>query len=189
MENLRDFAKRSNDAYDVPHSFTGYEPNILAFNELNDSQGPFSYMSPSSDLDMDDNALGKMLTEAHRGQADYCDSEGMSVSQSSLSVAFDRTGKPVGERDVDQSIGFGVTRNTYSAHGKFYGNTQAERMVDRTGKPVERISSDAQIRTLLDEQRQMIIAETARKSVITKSKQLMQKKNAEFYEKNYGVSK
>ena len=25
MENLRDFAKRSNDAYDVPHSFTGEE--------------------------------------------------------------------------------------------------------------------------------------------------------------------
>ena len=68
---------------------------------------------------MDDATLGKLLTEAHRGQADYCDPEGMSVSQSSLSVVFDRTGKPVGERDVDQSIGSGDTRNTYSAHSKF----------------------------------------------------------------------
>ena len=64
----------------------------------------------------------------------------------------------VGERDVDQSIGFGVTRNTYSAHSKFSENTQAEKVVDRTGKPVGESSSNAQIRTLLDEQRQMIIA-------------------------------
>ena len=57
------------------------------------------------------------------------------------------------------TIGFGVTRNTYSAHSKFSENTQAEKVVDRLGKPEERDSSNAQIRTLLDEQRQMIIAE------------------------------
>ena len=84
---------------------------------------------------MDDVTLGKMLTEAHRGQADYCGPEGMSVSQSSSSV-FDGSGKPDGERNVDQSVSFGVTRNTYSAHSKFSENTQAEKMVDRTGKPV-----------------------------------------------------
>ena len=87
-----------------------------------------------------------------------------SVSQSSLSVVFDRTRKPVGERNVDQSSGFGVTRNTYSAHSKFSENTQAEKVVDRTGKPVAENSSNAQIRTLLDEQRQMIIAEYCEKS-------------------------
>ena len=80
-----------------------------------------------------------------------------------MSVVFDRTGKPDGERDVDQSIGFGVTRNPYSAHSKFSENTQAEKVVDRTGKPEERDSSNAQIRTLLDEQRQMIIAEYCEK--------------------------
>ena len=53
----------------------------------------------------------------------------------------------------------GVTRNTYSAHSKFSENTQAEKVVDRTGKPVGENSSNAQIRTLLDEKRQMIIAE------------------------------
>ena len=65
----------------------------------------------------------------------------------------------MGERKIDQSIGFGVTRNKYSAHSKFSAITQAEKMVDRTGKPVGESSSNAQIRTLLDEQRQMIIAE------------------------------
>ena len=142
---------------------TGYEPNDMVFSELGDSQGSFSYITQSSDLDMDDVTLGKLLTEAHRGQADYRNPEGVSVSQSSLSVVFDRTGKPVGERNVDQSIGFGGTRNTYRAHSKFSGNTQAEKVVDRTGKPVGENSSNAQIRTLLDEQKQMIIAESCEK--------------------------
>ena len=50
-------------------------------------------------------------------------------------------------------------------------------------------SSCAQIRTLLDEQRQMLSQNIARKLIITNSKQLEPKKNAEFYEKNYGASK
>ena len=139
MQNLRTSAnKGSNDANDVSTSLTGYEPNYMAFSELGDSQSSFSYITPSSDQDIDDATLGKLLTEARRGQADYCDPEGVSVSQSSLSVVFDRTGKPpVGERDVDQSIGFGVTRNTYSAHSKFSENTQAEKVFDRSGKPEE----------------------------------------------------
>ena len=136
----------------------------MAFSELSDSQGSFSYIIPSSDQDLDDVTLGKLLTEAHRGQADYCEPEGVSVSQTSSSVVFDRAGKPAGERDVDQSIGFGVTRNTYSAHSKFSEkNTQAEKVVDGSGKPEERDSSNAQIRTLLEEQRQMIIAEYCEK--------------------------
>ena len=101
--------------------------------------------------------LGKMLTEAHRGQADYCEPEACQFSQSSLSVVFDGSGKPDGERNVDQSVVFGVTRNTYSAHSKFSENTQAEKVVDGSGKPDERYSSSAQTRTLLEEQRQMII--------------------------------
>ena len=72
---------------------------------------------------------------------------------------FDGSGKPEGERNVDQSLVFGVTRNTYSAHSKFSENTRTEKVVDRSGKPEERKSSNAQIRTLLEEQRQMIIAE------------------------------
>ena len=92
--------------------------------------------------------LGKLLTEAHRGQADYCDPEGVPISQSSSSVVFGGAGKPAGERNVDQSIGFGATRNMHSAHSKFSENTQTEKMVDGSGKPDERDSSSAQIRTL-----------------------------------------
>ena len=159
--NLRHSAKGSNDAYDVPISLTGYEPNDTVVNELVNSQGSFSYVTPSSDLDIDDTTLGKLLTEAHREYADYRSPEGVSVSQSSLSVVFDRTGKPVGKSNIDQ-FSFGV-RNAYSAHSKFSENTQAEKVVDRTGKPVGESSSNAQIRTLLDEQRQMIIEEYGEK--------------------------
>ena len=87
----------------------------------------------------------------------------MSVSQSSSSVVFDGSGKPDGERNVDQSVGFGVTRNTYIARSKFSENTQADKVVDRSGKPEERSSSNAQIMTFLEEQRQMIIAEYCEK--------------------------
>ena len=159
--NLRHSAKGSNDAYDVTFSLTGYEPNDTVSNELVDSQGPFSYVTPSSDQDMDDTTLGKLLTEAHREYADYLSLEGVFVSQSSVSVASDRTGKPVGKSNIDP-FSFGV-RNTYSAHNQFPAITQAEKMVDRTGKPVGESSSSAQIRTLFDEQRQMIIAECCEK--------------------------
>ena len=121
----------------------------MVFRELGDSQGSFSYITQSSDLDTDDTTLGKLLTEAHREHADYRSPEGVSVSQSSLCVVFDRRGKLVGERNVDQSIDFRVTRNTYSAHSKFSENTQAEKVVDRTGKPVGENSSNAQLRPYL----------------------------------------
>ena len=45
----------------------------------------------------------------------------------------------------------------------FSENTQTEKMVDGSGKPDERDSSSAQIRTLHEEQRQMIIAENREK--------------------------
>ena len=130
----------------------------MTFGELNDSSGSFSYIIPSSDQDIDDVTFGKLLTEAHRGQADYCEPEGVSVSQSSSFVVFDGSGQLDGEM-VDQSVNFGATRNTHSAHSKSSENTQTEKMVDGSGKPDERSSSNAQIRTLLEEQRQMIIAE------------------------------
>ena len=79
------------------------------------------------------------------------------------------------------------TRN--SAHSMFSENTQAEKVVDRIGKPAGENSSNAQIRTLLDEQRHDYRRVLREKLVITNSKQLMRKKNAEFHEKNYGVSK
>ena len=153
---------------------TGYEPNdteLINDTELNDSvlsnfsdfQDSLVHFTPSSDHDVDDETLGKLLAEAHRDYADYRRPEGVSVSQSSMSVMVDRKGKPVERSDSDH-FGFSV-RNVKSAQNQFPAITQAERMVDRTGEPVEemiaeeRESSSAQIRTLLSEQRKTIIAE------------------------------
>ena len=92
---------------------------------------------------MDDLTLGKLLTEAHRGQVDYCVPGGVSVSQSSSSVMFDGSGQLDGERKVDQSVKSGVTRNTFSAQSNFSEDIQTERMVDRSGQPDERNSSNS----------------------------------------------
>ena len=160
MANLRlSTAKESEDTLNVFTSPTGYEPNLLTFGELNDSSVPYSFSIPSTDQDVDDVTLGEMLTAAHRGQADYCEPGGMSVRQSSSSAMFDGSGQPDGERMVDQSGKSDVTFNAIGAHGKFSEDIQIERMVDGSGKPDERDSSNAQIKTLLEEQRQTTIAE------------------------------
>ena len=114
----------------------------MVFDELGNSQGSFSYVTPSSDLDIDDTTLGKLLTEAHREYADYRSPEGVSVSQSSLSVVFDRTGKPVGEKEVSISRLVLVSRETRTVlTASFLKHTQAEKMVDRKGKLVGESSS------------------------------------------------
>ena len=53
------------------------------------------------------------------------------------------------------------TRTVLTA--SFLKTPEAEKVVDRSGKPEERNSSNAQIRTLLEEKRQMIIAEYCEK--------------------------
>ena len=106
---------------------------------------------------MDDVTLGKMLTEAHRGQADFCGTEGMSVSQSSSSVRFDGSGQPDGEINViDQGNLMSETAQTH-----------------RLGLYLK--SRDRQLSRNI-----------AKKSVITNSKQLTQKKKADSYKDNYG---
>ena len=107
---------------------------------------------------MDDVTLGEMLTAAHRGQVDYCVPGGMSVSQSS-SVMFDGSGQLDGERMVNQSGQSGVTFNVISDHSNFSEDIQTEKMVDRSGQRDECNSSKAQIRTVLEEQKQTVLAE------------------------------
>ena len=165
--NLRNSANGTFVTSDDSFPLTGYEPNDMELNdmELNDSvpskftdfQDPLVHFTPSSDHDMDDETLGKLLTEIHRDYADYRSQEGVCVSPSSMSVMVDRTGIPVEKSDIDQ-FGFSV-RNMYSAQNQFPVITQTERMVDRTGKPVEEIdgiakereSFSAQIRILFNE--------------------------------------
>ena len=147
--------------------FTGTtELNDAASSDIN-FQDSLDYTAPSSDLYMDDDALGKLLAEVHRDYADYRRAQGVSVSPSSVSVMVDRTGEPVERSDSDH-VPCSV-RNMKSAQNQFPVITQAKRMVDRTGEPVEemiaeeRESSSAQIRTMLDEQRRTIIAEYGEK--------------------------
>ena len=119
MENLCDSANNGGEGtYDVLYLPTGYEPNGHDFNELQSSSVPLSFKIPVADQDVDDLTLGKMLTEAYRGHVDYFVQEGVSVSQPSSSVRF-----------------------------------------DRSGQPDECNSSKAQIRTLLEKQRQTITAD------------------------------
>ena len=138
---------------------------------------------------MDDDALGKLLAEVHRDCADYFRAEGVCVSPSSMSVMVDRTVEPV-ERSDSDLFGFSV-RNVKSAQNQFLVITQAERMVDRTGEPVEemiaeeRESSSAQIRTMLMSSEKRLLLNIARKFLITNSLQLKQNMNAEFHRENY----
>ena len=64
---------------------------------------------------------------------------------------------------IDHSRKSGVTFNVISAHSNFSEDIQIEKMVDGSGQPDERDSSNAQIRTVLDEQMQMTIAEYCEK--------------------------
>ena len=84
-----------------------------------------------------------------------------------LAVVVDRTGKPVEMRSHNDQFSCD-TRNLKSAQNQFPLVTQPE-MICQTGRSVqariaeERESSNAQIRTMLDEQRRTIIAEYSEK--------------------------
>ena len=113
---------------------------------------------------MDDATLGKLLTEAHREQAHYCDPEGVcqSVSRHCLLCSIEQGNLWEKEMSISQLVL--VSRKTRTVFTAIFSeNTQAEKVVDRSGKPVGENSSNAQIRTLLDEQRQMIVAEYCEK--------------------------
>ena len=183
LNTLCHFANGSFVTLDDCMPDTGYEPNVMELTdvmkfagttELNNAassdiyfQDSLDYTAPLSDLYIDDDELGKLLTEVYRDYADYRLAQGVNVSQSSVSVMVDRTGEPVERSDSDH---FPCTvRNVKSAQNQFPVITQAKRMVDRTGEPVEeriaeeRESSSAQIRTMLNEQRKKIIAEYCEK--------------------------
>ena len=93
---------------------------------------------------MDDTTLGKLLAEVHREVRRLPPSRRCVCQSTSISLVL------VSE-----------TRTVLTIN--FLAITQAEQMVDRTGKPVGENSSNAHIRTLFDEQGQMIIAECCEK--------------------------
>ena len=94
------------------------------------TQPQFSEQRFLEDVDYDDTALEEMLHNAHRVHVYHSQREGLSVGQSSSSVS-ERTERPV---------------------------------VERTGRPVVTSGQElnvehAQIRTLLDRQKEQILAE------------------------------
>ena len=140
--------------YETP--LTGYEPkkdlNLTNAEELDLATTSDIYWqytlddtaSFTNDPDVDDNQLAKFLA-----------------------VVVDRTGKPVEMRSNNDQFSCD-TRNLKSAQSQFLSVTQPE-MICQTGGSVqeriaeERESSEAQIRTMLDEQRRTIIAECSEK--------------------------
>ena len=186
MANLRlSTAKESEDTLNVFISPTGYEPNLLTFGELNDSSVPFSFMIPSTDQDVDDVTPGEMLTAAHRGQVEYCVPGGMSVSQSS-SVMFDGSGQPDGERMVDQSGKSSVTFNVIVRTATFLKTSKLRKWSIDQGNLMSVTARKHRLGLYLKSKDRRLSRNIAKKSVITNSMQLTQKKSADSYKDNYG---
>ena len=136
---------------------TGYEPkqdlNLTVAEELD--------LTTSSDIYFQ-NALGDI--SSYPNDPDVDDNELAEF----LAVVVDRTGKPVEVRSNNDQFSCD-TRNLKSAQSHFPLVTQPETVICQTGGSVqERIaeecdSSNAQIRTILSEQRRTIIAEYSEK--------------------------
>ena len=94
------------------------------------TQPQFSEQRFLEDVDYDDTALEEMLHNAHRVHVYHSQREGLSVGQSSSSVS-EGTGRPVEERTGRPVVASGQELNT----------------------------EQAQIRTLVDRQKEQILAE------------------------------
>ena len=129
-------AEKGTDSLDETYSLIGYEPNAYDLKETYVESYTESLTSPQlskqrfpEDVEYDDTALEEILREEHRLHVCHSQREGLSVGHSS-SVS-ERTERPVGER---------------------------------TGRPVGPLGhelnvANAQIRTLLDRQKDQILAE------------------------------
>ena len=122
---------------DESFSHTGYEPKdyfltetYVEFNQESMTEQRIPEQRFLEDVDYDDAAIGEMLFKAYREQVYHSQREGLSVGQSSSSMS-DRTGQPV-VKTVAKSP-------------------------DRTGQELK--LEHAQIRTLLNRQREQILAD------------------------------
>ena len=131
---------------------TGYEPKDMELSDINERN-----LATSSDVyfqnTLEDAAFFPNVPDVDDDElAEY------------LAVVVDRTGQPVEVRSNSDQFSCDI-RNLKSAQSQFPLVTQPKRMINQTGGSVEeriaeeRESSNAQIRTMLDEQRRTIIAE------------------------------
>ena len=135
---------------------TGYEPKDMELADTNERN-----LATSSDIYFQ-NTLDD--TASFPNVPDVDDDELAEF----LAVVVDRTGQPVEVRSNSDQFSCDI-RNLKSAQSQFPSVTQPKRMINQTGGSVEeriaeeRESSNAQIRTMLDEQRRTIIAEYGEK--------------------------
>ena len=140
---------------DYVNPLTGYEPKDLELSDVNERN-----LATSSDVyfqnTLDDIAAFPNVPDVDDELA------------AKLAGVVDRTEQPVEVRSNSDQFSCD-TRNLKSAQSQFPLVTQPKRMIKQTGGSVEervteeRESSNAQIRTMLDEQRRMIIAEYGEK--------------------------
>ena len=134
---------------------TGYEPKGMELADTNELN-----LATSSDIYFQD----ILEDTASFPNPDIDDDEVAKF----LAVVVDRTGQSVEVRSNSDHFPCSV-RKVKSAQNQFPVITQPKRMIDQMGRLVEeriaeeRDSSNAQIRILLEEQRQMIIAEYCEK--------------------------
>ena len=119
---------------DYKFSSTGYEPNDYFLTEtyVEFNQESVTEQRFPEDLDYDDAVIGQTLFNAYRRRVDHSEGEGLSSGLSSSSRSHDRTGQPVVDRDKSHESGFEIQRQN---------------------------SENEQIRTLLDRQREQILAD------------------------------
>ena len=141
---------------DYVNPLTGYEPKDMELTDTNERN-----LATSSDIYFQNTLVD---TASFPNVPDVDDDELAEF----LAVVVDRTGKPVEVRSNSDQFSCDI-RNLKSAQSQFPLVTQPNRMINQTGRSVEeriaeeRESSNAQIRTMLDEQGRTIIAEYGEK--------------------------
>ena len=113
---------------------TGYEPNDHFITEtyVEFNQESVTEQRFADDSDYDDTVIGQTLFNAYRRRVDHSEGEGLSSGLSSSSMSHDREGQPVVDRDKSHELGYEIHRQN---------------------------SENEQIRTLLDRQRERILAD------------------------------
>ena len=119
---------------DKNNSSTGYEPNDHFITEayVEFTQESVTEQRFPEDFDYDDITIGQTLFNVNRRRVDHSEGEGLSSGLSSSSMSHDRTVKPVVCRDISHEHCQEIQRH----------NSESE-----------------QIRTLLDRQREQILAD------------------------------
>ena len=119
---------------DFKFSSTSYEPNDYFLTEtyVEFNQESVTEQQFTEDLDYDDAVIGQTLFNAYRTRVDHSAGEGLSSGLLSSSMSHDRTEQRVVDRDKSHESGYEIQRQN---------------------------SENEQIRTLLDRQREQILAD------------------------------